>query len=167
MSVKRIMDVVIIALSAAILAILVSAVRRSLPRQETAEGLHIRSVPDWHNYIGGHLLRTGPPNARRVVIEFGDFECPFCARFAHVLDTVAARVPGGVRVYFRHYPLQMHAYAHAAAIASECAAEQGRFEDFYHLAYESGKPLSLILDAEPKRLPDAPEPVNTDETRLR
>lgn len=155
MSAKRIMDVVIIALSAATIVTLVSAVRRRLPQDETSQGPTIRSIPGWEDYIGGHLVPMGRPNARAVIVEFGDFECPFCVRFAHVLDTVAARVPGGVRLYFRHYPIQKHAYAHAAAIASECAAQQGRFDDFYHLAYKSGKSLSLVLEAEPERLPDS------------
>jgi protein-disulfide isomerase len=89
------------------------------------------------------------------VMEFGDFQCPYCARLAHVLDTVAARVPGGIRVYFRQYPLPIHPYARAAAVASECAAVQGRFDEFFHLAYWSDKPLSEVTAEEGRILPDA------------
>ncbi|MBA2291608.1 MAG: thioredoxin domain-containing protein [Gemmatimonadales bacterium] len=86
------------------------------------------AVPNWDELAaGGH--RMGPPNARFVIVEFADFQCPACRQFT--LKTVASlrkHYPDDVAVVYRHWPLPYHPFAHAAARASECAAAQGRFE---------------------------------------
>ena len=151
---KRVADVAIVVLSIATLVTMVSAARRRFARAERPEGPAVRSVSNWRDYLGGHKLAIGQPDAQAVIVEFGDFQCPFCARFAHVLDTVATRVPGGFQVYFRHFPIPSHMYAHSAAVASECAAEQGHFDEFYQLAYKSGNTLPVLITDEPRRLPD-------------
>ena len=61
-----------------------------------------------------------------TVIEYGDFECPFCAGMHEVMRELAAS--GDVRWVYRHYPLTaIHAHALPAAEAAECAGEQGAF----------------------------------------
>jgi len=154
MSTKRLMDLAIVALSVAAIGALGSALRRRVKAAEAAQEPSVRMVPDWRFYVSGHQVSIGKSNAREVIVEFGDFECPYCARFSHVLDTVAAREAEGITLYFRHFPLPAHPYAHAAAIASECAAEQGRFAEFYHLAYGGTEPLSVALAGEATLLPD-------------
>lgn len=84
---------------------------------------------------GGH--RIGPENAMVTVVEFSDFECPFCARFSqHVVTAIRAAYPNDVAFVYRHFPLdKIHKEALPAARAAECAAEQGKFEAFHTLLF--------------------------------
>jgi protein-disulfide isomerase len=60
-----------------------------------------------------------------------DFQCPFCAKWAARVDSVIEQVPTEVRVVFHHFPLSaIHAHALPAAIAAECADQQGIFPAF-------------------------------------
>jgi protein-disulfide isomerase len=74
----------------------------------------------------------GRPEAPVKIVEFSDFQCPFCARARDVIENVRRRHPDRVAVVFRHFPLDaIHPHARTAALASECAAEQGRFHAYY------------------------------------
>jgi len=74
-------------------------------------------------------VRSGPMDARVVITEFVDFECPYCARLALTLDSLREAYPSEVAVVFVHFPLRGHTNATSAAVAAECAARQGRFWD--------------------------------------
>ncbi|HYG33339.1 MAG TPA: thioredoxin domain-containing protein [Clostridia bacterium] len=67
----------------------------------------------------------GPESAKVTIVEFIDFQCPFCAQFSKTLEEVLAEEQS-VRLVFRHYPLPFHAWAMKAAIAASCAGEQNR-----------------------------------------
>ncbi len=88
----------------------------------------IERVSDWRSYSSaGHW--SGPSDARVTIVEFVDFECPYCAKTATDLASLRARYPKDVAVVVRHFPLDnIHAYAYAAAVATECAGRQDRFE---------------------------------------
>lgn len=79
----------------------------------------------------GESAFKGSPDASVVVVEYSEFQCPFCKRFAdETLAQLAAQYieTGRVRWYFRHFPLRArHPHADAAAEAAECAGEQGQF----------------------------------------
>lgn len=89
----------------------------------------------------GHLPILGNSNAKVTLVEFSDFQCPFCERFysdayqqikKEYVDT------GKVKVYFRHFPLvQLHPMATPFALASECANEQGQFWKFHDKIFTS------------------------------
>ena len=66
----------------------------------------------------------GPDDAPVTVIEFSDFQCPFCARVVPTVKELLARYPEQVRVVFLDFPLNMHPWAEPAAIAAGCAARQ-------------------------------------------
>jgi protein-disulfide isomerase len=66
-----------------------------------------------------------PANAKVTIVEYADFQCPFCARAAEALDALAQGP--GVTIYFKQYPLKMHEHARAAALASLAAHRQGKF----------------------------------------
>lgn len=70
------------------------------------------------------LPTQGNPNATITIVEFSDFQCPYCARGTQTLEQLLALHPDDVRVVFAHYPLPNHDWARPAAIASECAAAQ-------------------------------------------
>ncbi|HBE90612.1 MAG TPA: hypothetical protein DDW41_05375 [Candidatus Andersenbacteria bacterium] len=70
----------------------------------------------------------GSANAKVTIIEYSDIECPFCKRFHPTLRKVLDTYPNDVRWVYRHFPLeQLHPNAKVAALATECAAEQGKF----------------------------------------
>jgi len=70
----------------------------------------------------------GPADAPVTIVEFSDFECPYCRRMVEPLRELQARYPREVRLVYRHYPLvEAHPNARLAAEAAECAGEQGRF----------------------------------------
>lgn len=88
-------------------------------------------VPDWRRYAA-EGRRTGPADAPVTVVVFSDFQCPACRMLAESLDSVTARHPSQVAVVYRHFPLSaVHPHATAAARASECAGDQGRFSAFH------------------------------------
>ncbi len=72
----------------------------------------------------------GSPDAKITIVEYSDFECPFCSRFHPTVQQALDEYPDDVNWVFRHFPLSFHANAESAANASECAAEQGKFWEF-------------------------------------
>jgi protein-disulfide isomerase len=74
----------------------------------------------------------GNPAAEVTIVEFSDYECPFCASIHPALKQIVTEYDGKVRWVFRHFPLsQIHPEAHAASIASECVAQLGGNEAFW------------------------------------
>ena len=82
----------------------------------------------------------GNPDAPITIIEFSDFQCPFCARFySQTLPLIYQEYiePGKVKLVFRDYPIQsIHPNAVPAAVASECANEQGKFKEMHDMLFE-------------------------------
>ncbi|MFY2563131.1 DsbA family protein [Corallococcus terminator] len=87
-----------------------------------------------------HIL--GPADAPVVLVEYGDFECPFCGQAYWEMKKVLATLGGQLRYVFRHFPLsQAHPFAMQAAEASEAADVQGKFWEMYSLLYENQQAL--------------------------
>ena len=83
--------------------------------------------------------------AGRLIIEYGDYECPYSRQAFHAIEQVERQLGGTMRFAFRHFPLTgLHPHAFAAAAAAEAAAVQGRFWDMHellfhrHMALEDG-----------------------------
>ncbi len=86
----------------------------------------------------------GSKNAPVTIIEFSDFQCPYCARFAQ--QTMPAIVKnyvdaGKVKIVFKDFPLSFHANAKNAAEAANCAAEQGKFWEYHDKIFENQNAL--------------------------
>ena len=80
--------------------------------------------------------------AGRLIIEYGDYECPYSRQAFHAIEQVEQRLGGNVRFAFRHFPLtRIHPHALAAAAAAEAAARQGRFWDMHELLFRRQKGL--------------------------
>jgi NhaA family Na+:H+ antiporter len=76
------------------------------------------------------------PSASRLIVEYGDYECPYSRRAFQEIQRVESRLDGGVRFAFRHFPLtEIHPHARAAAAAAEAAALQGGFWNMHELLF--------------------------------
>lgn len=99
----------------------------------------------------GHLPIMGDEDAPVTMVEFSDFQCPFCKRFTdeafqkikeEYIDT------GKVKYAFRHYPLPSHPNSSKAAEASECANEQGSFWEYHDVLFENQNEWSPLSPTE-------------------
>jgi len=80
--------------------------------------------------------------AGRLIIEYGDYECPYSRQAFHAIQRVEQQLGGNMRFAFRHFPLTgIHPHALAAAAAAEAAALQGRFWDMHELLFHRQKAL--------------------------
>jgi protein-disulfide isomerase len=90
-----------------------------------------------------HVL--GNPDAPVTVLEYGDFECPYCAAAAPVLRQLVEESDGRVRLVFRHFPLaDNHPHALTAALAAEAAGAQGAFWPMHDLLFARQDRLSDV-----------------------
>jgi protein-disulfide isomerase len=105
--------------------------------------------------IEGAKLK-GSEQAKVVLIEYSDFQCPFCTRFATQVLPVLEKeyvTQGKLRIAFRHLPLvSIHPHAEAAAAAAECAADQGRFWDLHDGFFRQAELTADRIAAEVARL---------------
>ncbi len=81
----------------------------------------------------------GSAQAPITVVEFSDFECPYCKRGADVIKELAQKYKGRVKIYFRDFPLNFHPRAKAASNAARCAGEQGKFWEMHDLLFAKQK----------------------------
>jgi protein-disulfide isomerase len=89
-----------------------------------------------------HVL--GPATAPVTLVEYGDYECPFCGAAHRSLQQVLGVMGNDVRFAFRHFPLsQIHPHAYQAAEAAEAAGAQGRFWEMHDLLFEHQDRLGL------------------------
>ena len=117
----------------ALAAILVWEGRVRLVGSNTARTPPEVPVPPAPIKLTGGVVR-GSSSARVVIIEYADFECPFCAIFARKIEPVLRRDyvdKGRILFVFRNLPLSIHKHAAPAAQAAWCAAKQNRFWDLH------------------------------------
>jgi formate-nitrite transporter family protein len=82
------------------------------------------------------------PAGEPVVLEYGDYECPYSRQAFRAIERVEGLRPGGIRFAFRHFPLtEIHPHALSAAAAAEAAALQGRFWEMHELLFHRQKAL--------------------------
>lgn len=84
----------------------------------------------------------GPADAGLTLIEYGDFECPYCSKAHAVVAEIEQRYAGRLLFVFRQFPLrEIHPHAEAAAEAAEAAAAQGRFWEMYDQLFAHARAL--------------------------
>lgn len=129
-------DLLIYLFAAASLAVALTAGYRSLgPRAPSPEAARPIQVHDWRE-IAAHGRVIGDPGSPLRVVEFADFQCPSCARFASLLRMEKARALEPFHVAVLPLPLTaIHPHALQAAIAAECAGQQQRFGPFHDSLY--------------------------------
>jgi protein-disulfide isomerase len=95
----------------------------------------------------------GPESAAVTLVEFADFECPFCQRLAPELDALWEKRKGAVRFVYKFMPLSMHPHGEIAARAAIAAYSQGKFWEMHRQLFANGEHLDQnALDAYAKTL---------------
>jgi predicted DsbA family dithiol-disulfide isomerase len=90
---------------------------------------------------GGNGARKGKVDAPVQIVEFSDFECPYCTRGADVVRQVLETYGDKVAVTYRHFPLPFHANATLAAQGAECARDQEKFWEYHDKLFANQKAL--------------------------
>ena len=90
---------------------------------------------------GTNLAAFGPVDAKVTIVEFSDFECPYCSRAASAAKQIKEKYGSKVRFVFRQFPLSFHPNAHVAAQASLEANAQGKFWELHDKMFENQKAL--------------------------
>jgi protein-disulfide isomerase len=85
----------------------------------------------------------GPENAPVTIVEFSDYQCPFCAKLSMTLKEIVDVYRGQVRLVFRDYPLPIHRDAAKAAEAATCAGDQGRYWEMHDKLFEGQRYLDM------------------------
>ncbi len=91
--------------------------------------------------VSGDAPSFGPKDAKVTVVEFSDFECPYCERAAKVVNQLKDKYGSKVRFVFRQFPLPMHPHAQDSAEASLAAHAQGKFWEFHDTLFENQRSL--------------------------
>jgi protein-disulfide isomerase len=84
----------------------------------------------------------GPPDAPITLVEFSDYECPFCKASESIVKQVLARYPTQVKLVFKNFPLDTHPKARPAAEAALCAGEQGKFWEMHAKLFEKAPQIA-------------------------
>jgi protein-disulfide isomerase len=106
---------------------------------------HMDQSPDERYKVSADgFPAIGSDTAAITIVEFADFQCPFCGRF--YMDTesdLLEKYGSKIRFVYRHFPMdRMHPYARQAAKAAQCAHAQGQFWAYHHLLFQHQKELA-------------------------
>jgi protein-disulfide isomerase len=116
--------------------------RQFLSREDP--GAEPRPLAEWASIaaVGRNL---GSENARVTIVEFSDFQCPFCAKMETVLRRLRVDYPTQLRISYLHFPLtSIHPMAYQAAVAAECAGAQGKFEAYHDVLFQHRDSLGKL-----------------------
>lgn len=84
------------------------------------------------------MVSTGAKNGKVTIVEFSDFECPYCIRAYPTIRQILSEYKNDVSLYYKHFPLvQIHPNAQKTAEASLCAGDQGKFWEFHDKVFET------------------------------
>lgn len=134
----RLLNRAIVVMAIAALGTTAFAVRRELaPPAPAPRYDQPQYVKDWKSFSGAGS-RIGPAEAPVTIIEFSDFQCEFCKVHAERLDRLRQAHPGEIAILYRHFPVaEQHPHAYNAALAAECAGEQGRFQAYRDVLFRN------------------------------
>jgi protein-disulfide isomerase len=106
------------------------------PRQPQEDPNKVYTIPP------GKSFAKGPADAPVTIVEFSDFQCPFCAQAATIVKQVTDAYPNDVRFIYKNYPLPFHKEAMPAAKAAIAAGNQGKFFEMHDKLFENYRTLS-------------------------
>ena len=105
------------------------------PHKEVMEKISLENIPT-----------KGAKDAKVTIVEYSDFQCPFCKRGKDLLPGILKEYDGKIKVSFKQFPLRNHNWAMSAAIASECVYQQGgndKFWQFHDKLFDNQKSINL------------------------
>jgi protein-disulfide isomerase len=112
------------------------------PKRPAIDYNKVHAIP-----VGKSAIK-GKVSAPVTIVEFSDFQCPYCARLQPTLKEVLKAYPEEVRLVYKHYPLSFHKQARNAAKATEAAREQGKFWEMHDLIFENFNKLTENMFSE-------------------
>ena len=115
------------------------ALTKGVPEQDTGQPTKVKVSMDDDTV-------KGDKNAKVTIIEFSDFQCPFCGKFySQTLPLIEENYikTGKVKLVYRDFPLSFHQNAQKAAEAAECADEQGKFWEYHNTIYDNQNTLDI------------------------
>jgi protein-disulfide isomerase len=121
---------------------LLKQVQAGKTKKEREDAFHARfDDGKTKTLVTGGSPEIGPPDAVVTIVEWADFECPFCRAFYPVLDELARKYPTQVRLVYKFYPLGAHPHGEIAARAAIAALNQGKFWEMHHALFENQEHL--------------------------
>ena len=105
---------------------------------------HLKAPSDY--LLKGNIKTAyirGNKKASVIVLEYSDYQCPFCSRVQSTLDQLIVEYDDRVAFGYRHFPLDFHNEADESAIAAECAREQNKFEEMHRFLFKNLKEQSI------------------------
>jgi len=106
------------------------------PRRPTIDYNKVNDIPLGSSYIRGNA------DAPVTIVEFSDFQCPYCAKLQTVIEEVLKTNPDNVKLVFKDFPLSFHQHAKNASIATRAAGEQGKYWEMHDMIFINYKKLS-------------------------
>lgn len=114
---------------------------RLVTQLKQEHGYRLMLEPIRAEVVADGFPAKGPADAPVTIVEFSDFECPYCSRVNPSIQEVMDTYGNKVRVVFRQFPLNIHANAQKAAEASLCADEQGKFWEMHDVMFKEQRSL--------------------------
>ena len=105
-----------------------SSIKNPSINSKLAQIDEIWSASRYQLHYNSRIRRIWPENGKIKIVEFFDYECPFCQRIQPTLNEIHRRYPNDVAIIHRHFPLPYHSSAYPSAVASESANEQGKLK---------------------------------------
>lgn len=120
--------------------------RAQLVEELKAKGAAIKVMLDPPRYtvaVAANDPVRGPATAPITIVEFSDYECPFCARVNPTLEQVRKTYGDKVRIVFKDFPLPNHPLAPKASEAGHCANEQGKYWELHDMMFANQRALTI------------------------
>jgi protein-disulfide isomerase len=99
--------------------------------------IQVALTPPKQQVATGALPTMGPQDAAVTVVEFADYQCPYCRQVEPSMEKLRETYKDRIKYSYRDFPLPMHQYAEKAAEASRCAGEQGKFWPYHDQVFKS------------------------------
>jgi protein-disulfide isomerase len=110
-----------------------------LVKLRSQSNIMVALQPPQANVNLANSILKGSPNAQVVLVEFADYQCPYCQKVHPDLDKLKAEFGDKLSVAFKDFPLPMHPFAQKAAEAARCAGVQGKFWEFHDALFTEKK----------------------------
>lgn len=122
--------------------LLLKQVQAGKPKKDREDAFHARfDDKKVRTLVTDGSPETGSPDAVVTIIEWADFECPFCRMVSPVLEGILERFDGQVRLVYKFYPLPAHTHGEIAARAGVAALNQGKFWEMHHMLFDNQEHL--------------------------